>query len=69
MNHLSFCKFVRVLASNVSCLKHVNMRQMMIRFYGFKFGECERSSKWFVKNNYLNEKIKKKEAKVGKGFK
>jgi len=37
-------------------------------FNGFEFGNCERYSSWFAKNNYMDKKIKQRELGVGKGM-
>ncbi len=58
-------KFLQVYES--ICFGHVEFKTCQyvmndIKFCGSNFGECERCSNWFAKNNYLDEKFKERGA-------
>ncbi len=60
--------FMKVLTLGTQFLKHVDMLQMMTRFLFIETCECEKCLGWFIKNNYIDQKVWGKETKVGKGL-
>jgi len=44
------------------------MLQMMTRFLFIETHECEKCLGWFIKNNYMDQKVWESETKVGKGL-